>query len=451
MKERSFSLALMLAVVALVFVPVAAHAQSATPTPTATATPAGGCALTLPDGQPPNCRTGGYPPPAFLGISGGNINSVFIDPKSGVVGCCSGTLGALVQDASPSPGATPAQYVLSTNHAFARNGGRGARAKEAIVQPGPFDIGCWQAAEDTVAELSKWTTINFKGKSNELDAAIARVVLAADSPGGPLGPGVDTLGEIFNLGVEDETPGQISTTPFPYDSLIDGLEVMKMGSSSCLTSGKVEAFDAMGIVNYQATCNAAGSGPATFDHQIIVVGQPFSGFSNTTCSFAANGDSGAVVLTYNPDSYQCLQAVGIVFAGSSGTDPDTAGVVVAVNPMQTPTHTGVLDKFHVSLVGDNSCTPPSPIGVAAHPIARMSSAMHKSINLVRKAKETYGHRLLKNHAVVAVGIATGDSPDTAVLNVYLSEDTPEIRSKVLKEIHNRSAVRFKHAAKFQAL
>ncbi len=77
--------------------------------------------------------------------------------------------------------------------------------------------------------------------------------------------------------------------------------------------------------------------------------------------------------------------------------------------------------------------------------------MHKSINLVRKAKETYGHRLLKNHAVVAVGIATGDSPDTAVLNVYLSEDTPEIRSKVLKEIHNRSAVRFKHAAKFQAL
>ena len=77
--------------------------------------------------------------------------------------------------------------------------------------------------------------------------------------------------------------------------------------------------------------------------------------------------------------------------------------------------------------------------------------MRKSINLVRTVKEEHGRRLLKNGAVVAVGIATGDNPDAAVLNVYLSEDTPEIRSEVLKEIHNSTAVRFKHAAKFQAL
>jgi len=350
-------------------------------------------------------------------------------------------MGAVVQDA------TETEYVLGSSHGLARNGGKGVRTNEPIVQPGLPDLGCWQAQEDTVAQLSKWSKINFKGGKNELDAAIAKVVMTSKTPVGPLVPGVDPNGNIQNI-------GQISTTPFPYDSLEDGLEVTKMGRGSCLTGGVITAWDAMGVVVYPNTASPGGSGIAYFDHQVLVLGETFTE-PHTLCTFASNSDSGALVLTYNPN-FQCLQAIGVIFAGSSGESPDSGGSIVAVNPLQAPNPNplgvvGVLDKFKVSLVGDNSCTPPSPIGVAAHPIARMSSAMHKSINLVRKAKETYGHRLLKNHAVVAVGIATGDSPDTAVLNVYLSEDTPEIRSKVLKEIHNRSAVRFKHAAKFQAL
>jgi len=350
-------------------------------------------------------------------------------------------MGAVVQDA------TETEYVLGSSHGLARNGGKGVRTNEPIVQPGLPDLGCWQAQEDTVAQLSKWSKINFKGGKNELDAAIAKVVMTSKTPVGPLVPGVDPNGNIQNI-------GQISTTPFPYDSLEDGLEVTKMGRGSCLTGGVITAWDAMGVVVYPNTASPGGSGIAYFDHQVLVLGETFTE-PHTLCTFASNSDSGALVLTYNPN-FQCLQAIGVIFAGSSGESPDSGGSIVAVNPLQAPNPNplrvvGVLDKFKVSLVGDPTCTPPAPLGVAAHPIARMSSAMRKSINLVRKVKEEHGHRLLKNGAVVAVGIATGDNPDAAVLNVYLSEDTPEIRSEVLKEIHNSSAVRFKHAAKFQAL
>ena len=109
MKRRVLGLGVLLATLSLMLGSVSAHAQA---TPSATPTP-GSCALTPPGLTSANCNTGAEVPPAFLGVSGGNINSVAIS-KTGGVNCCSGTLGALVEDAAATP------YVLSTNHTFAR-------------------------------------------------------------------------------------------------------------------------------------------------------------------------------------------------------------------------------------------------------------------------------------------------------------------------------------------
>jgi hypothetical protein len=210
---------------------------------------------------PVECRTGAETPPSFLGVSGGNFHSITISAKTGV-NCCSGTFGALVENSNS------VQFVLGSNHVLARtSGGSGSTfVNEAIVQPGLTELACWQNRTGIVARLSKWTPINFGGVENQLDAAIAKVVMAQQGPAGPLVPGVDPSGTILNI-------GQISTTPFPFNNLIDGLPVMKMGRSTCLTTGAVDAFDAMGQVVYDKTYNSASSGKALFDHQILIFGE----------------------------------------------------------------------------------------------------------------------------------------------------------------------------------
>lgn len=405
----------------------------ASPTPTATPTPS--CSIsTLPDGSPPICNTGAETPPSYLGVSGGNINSVTISKSGGAV-CCSGTFGALVQDSGGN------QYVLSTNHVLARNSASGATAakpKELIVQPSLQDLGCWQDPSDTVAQLSKWIPLSFKATvENQMDVAIAKVVSANQGPTGPSVPGVDPLGRILNIGM-------ISTTPFPFNNLIDGMAVMKMGRTSCLTSGVIDAFDAMGQVVYSKTCNNAAAGVAYFDHQILVLGQIPNSTNGSTCSFASPGDSGALVLTYD---FNCPQAIGVVFAGASGSGADSGGTIVAVNPIQT-----VLTKLNVSLVGQ-SCTGLAYAQDADGSVrsAEISDELRASIEHARRIKELRGRSLLKISGVAAVGIGAGEDPNSAMLNVYLTQDSPQIRSRVLKQLKGEQ-VRFKQlGGSFSAL
>ena len=417
----------------------AAMAQT---TPSATPTP-GACTIsTLPDDSTPNCATGAEEPPAFLGVSGGNINNVASD-KSGNYTCGTGTLGALVQDSSGNP------YVLSTNHVLARNSATSkgsARANEALVQPGLQDLGCWQDTTATVAGLSKWVPLSFSKGTNAMDAAIGKVVSKDQNPGSNPVPGIDPLGRIFNV-------GQISTTPFNYDDLVIGLPVIKMGRTSCLTSGLIDSFDAMGAVVYPGGANAAASGTAFFDHQILVFGAALNSDSNTGCTFAEQGDSGSLVLT---DDFTCPQAIGMVFAASSGTSygPDAGGQIVAVTPIQT-----ILDKFKVTLVGQqctessapppSSNTPPSftTLGAPAH----MSDAMRASVERMRQIKNAHAEHLLMHHAeIAAIGIGTGDDADSAALNVYLRDDSALIRSEVQKELQG-AKINYKHLGRLNAL
>lgn len=407
-----------------------AIAQTATPTPTPSMS---SCSIVPPGQDAAECATGAAVPPSPLGISGGNINSVSVS-AGGAVTCCSGTLGAVVMDGNGN------LDVLGSSHAFGRNGA--ASSKEPIVQPGLTDLGCWQDPTDTVAKLSKSSNIAFRGAQNQFDVALAQIVNTETQPGGTTVPGIDTTGTILNI-------GQIDTTPFPFDSLIDGLPVMKMARGSCLTQGVIEAWDAAGLVVYPTTCGAPG-GVAFFNHQLLVIGEVPGQKSGSACSFAGTSDSGAIVTTQD---FSCPQAIGMIFAGASGASADSGGDVVALNPMTSGPEgqVGILDKFNVTLVGQ-TCTPTAldtKMGGTSQPY-HMSEAMRASVEEVRKIKEAHARRLLKNSAVSAVGIGSGDTPDTAALKVYLSEDTPKIRAEVLREL-GTSKVRFRHAGRFHAL
>lgn len=438
--ERSIYITIILAAIFLILGTLTAHAQ--TPVPSATPTP-GLCSINpLPSPPyPPNtttdCDTGAEPPPSFLGVSGGNYNSVANVTTKGVtsVTCCTGTLGALVMSSKAVP------MVLSSSHVFARNSSttRSAAANESIVQPGLVDLGCWQDPTDQVAKLTSWSKTNFTGGANTLDAAVATVIDEEQTPGGTPTAGVDPEGRILNI-------GQISSTPFPYSSLIDGLPVVKMGRTSCLTSGGIDAFDAMGKVVYPGkVCNEVASGTALFDHQILVIGAPFNSLSGQTCTFAEMGDAGSLVITAD---FDCPQAIGILFAGTPAAStpygPEQGSTIVAVNPIGD-----ILSEFKVTLVGQ-TCTASefaSEIGGGTHEI---SDAKRQSIEQVRAVKNRYAASLLKIDEVTAVGIGGGDDPDHAALAVYLEKDTPAVRAKIPTQIDG-VAVHIKHAAKFQAL
>src|ERR1700722_12239847 len=105
-----------------------AMAQSASPSASPTPEPLACTVTTMPDGAVANCATGAEAAPSFLGVSGGNANSVAVD-KNGNATCGTGTFGAVVQDSASN------SYVLSTNHVLARNSGTkgSASGKEAIV------------------------------------------------------------------------------------------------------------------------------------------------------------------------------------------------------------------------------------------------------------------------------------------------------------------------------
>ncbi|MFZ0889997.1 MAG: hypothetical protein WA005_16245 [Candidatus Binataceae bacterium] len=424
---KAVQLCLPMLIAAVLMTAMGGMRASAQILPTATPTP-GACSITQIGSAKVDCRTGAEDPPSFLGVSGGNINSVDATGTS----CCTGTFGALVKDTKS------VDYVLGTNYALARasNGVRSASRNELIVQPGLVDLGCWQDTTDTVAKLWSWVPIGFAGPvPNTMDAAIAKVVTAQASPGAAPTPGIDPLGRIFNI-------GQISTTPFPFDSLEDGLRVMKMGRGSCLTTGQIDAFDAMGKVVYPAkTCNALGAGAALFNHQILVMGVAQGDLSGQTCTFAENGDSGALVLLQN---FTCPQAIGVLFAAAGPPFTPTGGVIAAVTPIQT-----ILTRFKVSLVG-KACTTSDFLPEINSPAPEMTDALRASINTVRAVKERYADALLKHEHVTAVGIGAGDDPNTASLAVYVDDDSPETTANIPKQFDGVQ-VKIKQAGKFSAL
>lgn len=340
------------------------------------------------------------PAQMLLGSSGGNNNDY--DARGNlIVDCCSGTLGALVEDSGGR------QYLLGNNHVLARSDQ--ASVGDVIVQPGLIDNNCTPLGDSTtispVASLSAWLPLN--SSSTNADAAIAQVASRA----------VDPAGKILELGPKrpDGTlaaaaPGISSTAgkgEFPW---LDQ-QVAKSGRTTGLTCGSVSALDLDVNVDYFRDC--AETRPyltKTFTGQLAVSGN----------AFTDAGDSGALVV----DAADA-EPVGLYFAGGADANgvshaianpaPDVLNELSAQTGGKTAyTFVGGTDHAVSCLnYGDSTVSAAQSRKLAASEIARAQQALAQA-------------RALVNPAAGILGVATGksnDAPGEAAVLVYVDENS----------------------------
>ena len=117
--------------------------------------------------------------PILLGSSGGNNNDFDANGNT-IVDCCSGTLGALIEDGSGR------QYLLSNNHVLAQSDH--ANVGDAIVQPGLIDNNCTPNGDGAgtipAGSLTGW--LPLKSAQTNADAAIAQVASHTVGPTGSI-------------------------------------------------------------------------------------------------------------------------------------------------------------------------------------------------------------------------------------------------------------------------
>ncbi|HET9150936.1 MAG TPA: hypothetical protein VFN83_04410, partial [Gemmatimonadales bacterium] len=195
--------------------------------------------------------------PVPTGVSIGNVNE-----------CAAGTLGARVKKGGNV-------YILSNNHVLARE--NAASVGEAILQPGRYDTRCSIPANSTIGNVQQWTTINFSGGNNTVDAAIASTTTAlagnATFSGGYGQPNSITKAAALNM------------------------RVQKCGRTTKCTHGIVAAINAQVTVQYSETKFA------TFVNQVVITGK--------RGAFSKAGDSGSLIVTDDASA----NPVALLFAG----------------------------------------------------------------------------------------------------------------------------------------
>ena len=338
-----------------------------------------------------------FPASVALGSSGGN-NSDYDTRGEQIVDCCSGTLGALVEDASKR------QYLLSNNHVLARSDH--ASVGDAIVQPGLIDNNCSplgdSASVQPVAALTGW--LPLRSRVTNADAAIAQLTSRA----------IDPTGKILELGGKQAdgtlaaaAPG-ISSTGGKGESGTLDLKVAKSGRTTGLTCGGISAVDLDVRVDYYLDC--AETQPyltKTFTHQLGLSGNQFSDA----------GDSGALVV----DAANA-EPVGLYFAG--GTDVSGVSQGVA-NPASD-----VLNELGTQLGGGSY----SFVGGADHAVSCLSygdntvaAAQNLPLSDAEFARAQQGlvqARMLVNTPAGILGVAAGkssDHPGEAAVILYTDE------------------------------
>ena len=308
--------------------------------------------------------------PISLGTSGGNVADISAN------GCCSGTLGSLVQDKTGN------LYILSNTHVFAPDPASKPPSapclKCTISQPGAIDVRCEKKASDNIASNPFWISLIPDGIST-VDAAIAQT--SADK--------VNNQGTILEI-------GPISSTPA---SAFVGQKVKKSGRTTGLTTGQVSAIDATITVEYTHGCGG-DSFETTFKNQILI----------TPGSFLNGGDSGSLLVenvATNP------RAIGLLFAGSDS--------VAVANPIQD-----VLNALNVSLVGVTTTN------IVATLFEKTSQ---DAITKASKAKQKHHARLMKITGVVghAVGLST-NNPKQHVVKVLVTKKQHTALAQVPKQL-----------------
>jgi hypothetical protein len=334
-----------------------------------------------------------------LGGSGGNNND-YDTRGNKIVDCCSGTLGALVEDSSKR------QYLLSNNHVLARSDH--ASMGDAIVQPGLIDNSCSPlergSGVEAVATLTSWLPLS--SKSTNVDAAIAQVTSRA----------VDPAGRILELGSKQAggalsaaAPG-ISSTGGKGETAWLSQRVAKSGRSTGLTCGGISVVDLDVTVDYFLNCAETRHYLSkTFTHQLAISGNQFSDA----------GDSGALVV----DAANA-EPVGLFFAG--GTDLSGVSQGVA-NPASE-----VLSELGAQMGGRTSYT---FVGAADHAVSCLSygnstiaAAQGRTLSgveLARAQRALVQARTLVSSSGGVLGAAIGkssDHPGEAAVILYTDEN-----------------------------
>jgi hypothetical protein len=319
--------------------------------------------------------------PIGMGVSGSNINDL------SRLYCCSGTMGALVQD-------NGFQYILSNNHVIAiTNQGR---IGDDIIQPGLIDqnLACAQDTGDAVADLSRFVPIAFKkGAKNKVDAAMAQVRYGS----------VDPSGAILNIG----EVSSVTTSP------AIGLPVQKMGRTSGLTSGVISAVNVTVSVSYNTTCGI-GSQTAKFTGQIMI----------STPGFSAGGDSGSLIVE---DCSPYPRPVGLLFAGN-----DT---VTVANPIEN-----VLSSLKVRMVGVDGGFCSSDAFVSEQSSQGKGpqlpqQASERAVERANRIKDRHEDSILDIEGVVGLGIGVSETgAGEAVIEVYTKKPAHEMRHEIPDEV-----------------
>lgn len=324
--------------------------------------------------------------PIWLGTSGGNINDI------STLYCCSGTLGALVQDAG-------GQYILSNNHVLAKT--NGTNNPDPIIQPGLIDQNCYQDSYDIVANLSRFVTILFDGNPNTVDAAIAAV---RSNCGSGSTNCVDPSGSILDI-------GEVSTSTVVPEL---GKPVKKSGRTTGLTKGKITAVGVTAYITYNTECGI-GSQVAKFINQIMI----------SPGRFSKGGDSGSLIVE---DCSSNPRAVGLLFAGGYGG--------TLANPISDVLSSFIPLGYNLNMVGttDPYCTPIiKPRGgkegseMTAQP-QLPPQANQRAVEAVSKVKEKHEEAILRIEGVVGIGVGLSDKePDQVVIEVYTKKPVHEMK------------------------
>jgi len=354
----------------------------------------------------PNDTAAAQTPPIKLGTSGSNANNT----NTGK--CCVGTLGALMNRLDSVTGNT-IFYILSNQHVLT-NGGS-ATVGEAINQPGP--AACF-ASTNVVANFSQGFVEPLSGTTgpaaDNVDAAFAQIAAGAVD--------VDPVtklptGSILDLGIAGASSiaaAPPSSTP-AFASV--GLNVAKSGRTTGLTCSTVSSILTTVTVDYDSSCGGPVGFTSTFIDQIII--------NNTGGSFAAPGDSGALIVTTTQ-----ARPVGLLFAGTSTT--------AVANPIQDVITAFTVNRRSPGIVGGAdhvvSCAPtetvPSgnPNGAFSTTVPGISPIVHglsateqQRVEDVRLINEIL---LTRDPMVSSVVVAASeDLPGEGALEIHVSGDT----------------------------
>jgi hypothetical protein len=346
------------------------------------ATVLGACALAIVSvassagAQPVVCdQTAKFPRPTPMGTSGGNINTRL--SRRHLLDCASGTLGAVVQDPI-------SLYVLSNNHVIGSL--NKAQFGDLITEPGLVDKQCAQVAGDTVAFFNRSVKLQFAPRRlNTVDASVAAVRV------GFVDPNILNIGPIAG------------TTVAPTL----GLNVKKMGRTTCLTFGQITAVSVNATVGYDKLSGKIR--PANFINQIMIQGSGFGG----------PGDSGSLIVTQQA----CPQAVGLLFAGSAD------GSILA-NPIGA-----VLAGLNVTMTaGCNELTADALMSASstdgAAPAADLQDEVvsQGEVTSATSVRDKHSTQLTSIPGAVGTGIGIGDQPGHAAIEVYVKKMTPEAQA-----------------------